>query len=314
MRGYLQRLVEPQADPAQGGAPAARPALTTRSPLAEADQRLHVESVADVLGVPGPPSLATQPEAVAESRTIPSYRARHAPAAPARAAPAAPAAKVAVQRYAMPAPPMPAAPAAQAASAMPGVPSATHTPSSAPALFLPPERGDAPAPQIDSGAPRTALSQGALPGETRPSPVAVVPAPAPLPSYETRAPLPPAPSPARAAPEEAETAPREAPSFAAEARPVAPSLPREPVQEREQHVRAPAHAREIPLADTAPVRTPEPPVRTRVIRETVRVPVEAPQKPSPPPQKLPRTAAEASVIGPLPRPERARAALELWLR
>ncbi len=72
--------------------------------------------------------------------------------------------------------------------------------------------------------------------------------------------------------------------------------------------------REIELTDGEPVHAPSAPQQRIVVRETVRTPVEPPQKPQPPEQKAPRTAAEASVIGPLPRPDLTRARVELWLR
>jgi hypothetical protein len=72
--------------------------------------------------------------------------------------------------------------------------------------------------------------------------------------------------------------------------------------------------REIELTGAEPLHAPAAPQQRVIVRETIRTQIETPQKPQPTQQKAPRTAAEASVIGPLPGPDLARARVELWLR
>ena len=135
----------------------------------------------------------------------------------------------------------------------------------------------------------------------------IVDEPRPLRSASLEAPATPLPPIATEAPE---------PRILAEAPQPAKLLPArgERVPANEVHVPPPRNAREIELTDAEPVRAPPAPQQTIVVRETIRTPTEAPQKPQRAPQKLPRTAGEASVIGPLPRPEQTRARLELCLR
>jgi hypothetical protein len=109
--------------------------------------------------------------------------------------------------------------------------------------------------------------------------------------------------------------------------PAATALRREPIEVQPlpsevapappPHTEAPVVAslpRELPPGGDEPVRTPESPGRTIVVRETVRTPVEAPPKPSDAPARAPRTAEGTSVIGALGRSDATRARLELWLR
>ena len=67
-------------------------------------------------------------------------------------------------------------------------------------------------------------------------------------------------------------------------------------------------------SDGEPARVPGPAKREIIVREPapVRPPVQAP--PPPPPMRVPKTAAEASVIGPLSAPEQLRTQWDLWLR
>jgi hypothetical protein len=102
-------------------------------------------------------------------------------------------------------------------------------------------------------------------------------------------------------------------------RPAAPAEP-QPPRPRDRlaasEIRLPSQrmVREIELTEGEPAHAPSVPQQTIVIRETVRTPVEPSQKPQPSQQKAPRTAAEASLIGPLPRLDLTRARVELWLR
>ena len=90
--------------------------------------------------------------------------------------------------------------------------------------------------------------------------------------------------------------------------------PRDRMTTSEVRLPPPRPAREIEMTDAEPAHAPDAPLDRIVVRETIRTPVESQPKRQPPQQKAPRTAAEASVIGPLPRPELTRARVELWLR
>jgi hypothetical protein len=90
--------------------------------------------------------------------------------------------------------------------------------------------------------------------------------------------------------------------------------PRDRTTTSEIRLPPPRPAREIELTDAEPAHAPDAPQERIVVRETIRTPVESQSKPQPLQQKAPRTAAEASVIGPLPRSELTRARVELWLR
>jgi hypothetical protein len=310
MRGYLQRLLQSQAMPAST-ASAARPALPSRSPLAERDQRLQVPGLGDALLDAAPPAAPATPTPPGESRTTPSYRS--APAAPQVAREAMPVREPpkTVQRYVAPAPTSAASPA--------------------------PARSAAPAPA--TAAPR--LDPIAAPAAAPPASVAALPL-APLqPQVTTRAepaepehpPSPPTthqtvttrhtledvhsvihhrvelPAPLPASPDDV---PGTVP-FAASRLPVEAEPPPRIHAPSEVRLPPPKHARELELFDGEPARAVAAPTEVR-IRETIRTTVEPREERRAPAQKLPRTAAEASVIGPLPRPDLARVRLELWLR
>jgi hypothetical protein len=114
-----------------------------------------------------------------------------------------------------------------------------------------------------------------------------------------------------------QTAPLRAAPVTAAARP-APSSPQPALELQVQAPRKIAEARPRTIEEPA-VRRPrvarEDPPATRVIVREVPRPLDPPvQRPPAPAPKAPRTAAEASVIGPLGRPERLLAQLDLRLR
>lgn len=321
MNGYLQRLVEPAA---VDTAPL-KPSMPSRSPLAEHDQRLHNSGLVDPFDVGGAQlGLGTlEPGELAEpSRVAPSSHAE--PALARLAAPAvARTARATVQRFVV---------AAQATP--PAAPSLAPSPAALPwqlpsfgaADAEPAPRAVAPAlAPLAAPVPAAAPSRAGAPPlppvlERRPSMLVRLP---PVPAPETRSisledepARPPTVTTRDAAPEEL------SPLEGLRERSTESALP------GERHARpATADALEdtprsaaslLPLAEyerpEAP-RAPEPPPRTVVVREEVRVreaPVpEAPRAVQP---KAPKTAAEASVIGPLASHDRARARWDLWAR
>jgi hypothetical protein len=74
----------------------------------------------------------------------------------------------------------------------------------------------------------------------------------------------------------------------------------------------------LPLEPSPPthacVSSPEPTPQNTIISGKTRAPEPAALLRQGPPPNAPRSAAEASVIGPLDRPERVRSLLDLWLR
>lgn len=300
MRKYLQRLVEARETRAPGAFGAVRPALPSRSPVAETDQRLQVTALADALGAFAGETRLPVAAPVDESRTTPSHRTAHAVPSLIRPASPSPQSRPVVQRYAVTAPASAPAPSR-----------------AAPANPQPEQTQSLPATQQRLPARPRAMPSLALVQETHPlpPPVASQLSPAPpavdVPRRRASASV---EIPAR----EPAPIPMEAPqphTHAETMQPAKPrSLPPEPAPAGEIRAAAPRSVREIELTEAEPVRAPPPPRQTVVIRETIRTPAEAPQKPQPAPQMVPRTAAEASVIGPLPRPEQARARLELCLR
>ncbi len=319
MRGYLQRLVMARDMQGRAASADARPALPSRSPIAQADQRLGVGGVADAVAPFAPEGgasdVASQP--LAESRTVPSYKLQGAAKPPAPARPV-PLAATTLPRYAMPMPAVVAAapPAAAAAASPPptpsvapvaepremgrGAPAARSSPLPTPEAVSaerPPARRDESTRPLPSPEARLG-SVDATPSVEAPRlPDAVLPAIAPVPVR----------------------------SLAVEtsSRPAAADEPKSPTPQhsRRDHLASieippssPRPAREIELTDDEPAHAPAAPQDRIVVRETIRTPVEIRETPHPPPQKGPRTAADASVIGPLPRPELTRARIELWLR
>ena len=310
MTGYLQRLVARRvASP--GAPPAVRPTIRSASPVAEADQRMNVELFADPMSAP-PDQV--EAGAVAESRTIPSYKL--APPASAQPRQPAPTAPPPIHRFVAPQAAVPTALSPPAAPPSPGV---------APAVAA--ERNVAPPRDArDPSPPQPSLSKVAappLPAPMRPA----IPAPAASESGPGDIqPLAPQPRDARSlAPVTAITQVLQQ----VEASPEPSSLPVDTAVEPEPR-RPPPLPRGLPASDlnsaprriereielngTTPVHAPGPPPRHVLVREIVRVAPPALQPAPPPPSRGPRTAEEASVIGPLARPDRVRARLELWLR
>src|SRR5215813_4851308 len=105
MRGYLQRLIGSRDAQGLGVQAPVRPALPSRSPVAEADQRLNVASMADAMEAftPDTPQTDASAQPVGESRTVPSYRTQPAARRPIPSQPAT-TESATVPRYAMPLP------------------------------------------------------------------------------------------------------------------------------------------------------------------------------------------------------------------
>jgi hypothetical protein len=320
MRGYLQRLVESRDVQGRGAAAPPRPALSSRSPVAQADQRLNVDStIADAVSafIPeaGAAELAQPP--LGESRTIPSYRTQGPPRSPQPVRPVS-AVQSTVPRYAMPLPPSPPA-------AAPPAVAAPHPAAAAPGnavsqLIKQPEQARAiPLPQKPAPARGPAAATPARDQDIQPPAPLAIPIPPALDAAAT---------PERRAPNylSLETslasvmpgAPQHTDAPQAPVEPHAPNpqpSPRDRMTASEIRLPPQREVREIELTDREPAHSPSRQQQQRVIvRETIRTPAETPQKPQPMPQKLPRTAAEASVIGPLPRQELARSRLDIWLR
>ena len=291
---YLQRLFDRAAAPA---APLVTPGGPSRSPVAEADQRLNepglaeqfsfapqpdvrpLESFDEAIGETGPPSPrppSTAPQTPARSRsspeapppvTPPLVRDRGEPAdRPLQPAPFDPVGMVAPDEFVPPeaAGPRPASAASPA----------------------PPERGASP-------------EAAAAPPAERVVEVRTIETTAPPPS-ELRADV---PAVARAEPAEVVDRP---PSAAAEPAP----WPEPPQLQRPVMVTPPRpESRPVPPAepDAAPAaetRAAEPSARLReTVREVIRAEAAAQQKPAP---RRPMTAAEASLIGQLTPEPRAR--------
>lgn len=311
MTGYLQRLVARRAA-APAAQPAVRPTIRSASPVAEADQRMNVELFADPMSV-----SPDQAGAVAESRTIPSHKL--APPAAAKPRQPAPTAPPPIHRFVAP---QAAMPAAQSPPTAP--PSLAATP---PAVT---EWRDVAPPHDASDRPPPPPSL---------SNVAAPPLPAPLPLHPaTTAPAasepepgdirPAAPQPHDARPPASVTAVTQV-LQQVEASPEPHALPADTAVEPVPRLLPPLPRalpasdldsaprrieREIELNGITPVHAPGPPPRHVLVREVVRVAPPAPQPAPPPPSRGPRTAEEASVIGPLARPDRVRTRLELWLR
>jgi hypothetical protein len=312
VRGYLQRLVEPRA--AAREAPPVRAATRSLSPIAEQDPRGQMAAFVDPFEAPAGAAMPDSAASPAESleRTGSSVQSAPPPApairAPAPADPkpapapvvqrflAAPPAAAMPQAPAMPAlaPPMPAAP--RASLETPHRPQATPGPQPAIASFVPP-----PLPAVSAP----------MPAPSAEAPQPRVPASPALPRIPTNDSAPARPLPAPTMAEHALPPPRidEAPAThqpdrrtqpAPLAEP-APPLPRPKIETLDlTHGEAP--------------RAPQSPTREIIVRERIVAPSEPPKPPSPPPARGPRTAEEASVIGPLGRGGRMRSLLDLALR
>jgi hypothetical protein len=319
MTGYLQRLVETTP----GILPAApQPVVRSQSPIAQSDQRLALDPLADAIGdVAGDVAPAASADRPIAEAAPPAGRATPPATAPQMPAP------VAVQRFQAPsvmaaAPP----PAAGLAAAMQ---SAAHGPAivprpvgpevQAPAPQQAPTPRQEPAPRVS---PVTIInprvdSAHASPlevraGRTPPAPVANSarpPAPAkPAPSLDPTRPASPEPTPERRPDELAYVSPAER------------------VLEMLQQLPRPAPLLDIDEATAAaPDRPPAAPAALqaqntpgREIRETIREIVREVVSTSPAPPRdalrMPKTAAEASVIGPLGNPNAAARRLALMLR
>jgi hypothetical protein len=313
MTGYLQRLI----DTTPGILAATpQPVVRSQSPIAQSDQRLALDPAADAYG---DVSADVSPAAFAEGPI-----AAVAQPAPRAMPPAAPmpqtAPPVAVQRFQAPSaavtapPPPPASVAPSAPSAPPGPAKAAVQSGSA--LQAPPPRQEL-TPQIS---PVTIINQ--LADTARPSP------PETRADLRTQAPA--------AKSDEPGARPRPAPPLdstkptatekAATRTPdeLAYVSPAERVFEALQQLPRPAPSRETAEAippdrsPAAPTGRPAREIPAREIRETIREIVRevASTAPAPPRDtpRLPKTAAEASVIGPLGSPYAAARRLALMLR
>ena len=320
MRGYLQRLVESHSPVAD--APAVAPALRSASPIADGDQRLTLDKFPDAVSTaPRLDSTTDGPPAFMPSE-LQSTRPSLQPPSPPRIAASAPAASP-VRAIARPS-------VQRRAAAVPAPAAASAPPVNAAVAFAPP-----PAVRTEV-ASRPEAAPNALPA----SPAATRPI-EPAFSLETRTRAAPAAA-AAAEPVALPVTPRvrelsqplpaeHAPASAqptGEFRPAAlraPEVTTRPVLTMAEV--APEPQVQLPrLAETWPRKLVEPAVhRPRSLREDrpeTRVVVrEVPRSPDPPMRnalspapKAPRTAAEASVIGPLGRPERLLAQLDLRLR
>jgi hypothetical protein len=307
MRGYLQRLVEDRAPMPKADMRAVRPVAPSESPVVESDQLLQFEGYDGFADAAAADVTADVPPA-RQTRAGPPEQRAHAPAASAEAPVAKTTKPPTVTRFARPSP---ALPQAQTTPAPP--PALPATSAAAPPPVAPPR----PAP-VDAAeaAPR---KSGDRLDATPPPPSRVMSLPEAMVVSERRAravegdvvsPI----SAERPEPA-ARPAPMPRPALVAEARPVPASVVTEqPAMPSELPLPPPLAPREIPLRDAEPARTPQPVRDSVIVRETIRTVETPPPKPAAPPQRTPRTAEEASVIGPLPRPEKTRALLELWLR
>jgi len=317
MAGYLQRLVSGLPD---AGA-ALEPVVRSHSPVADHDQRLSIGSLADSIGEGfGESSAPVAMDEAGLALPVPPTPPLQPPAMPATAAVPATPAPVSVQRFVAPVSPStaPAVPPQQAA------PQSVAAPPASPIIAAPASTRSAPQSQpLQPAGPAITIINEIVRATSPPAeaheatsrmetPQAASPAlrpghddgtrPAPLPA-ERRAEM---PLPVEDALPYATPIER---AFAA--------LTREPVRQA-----APGHEAVIGAPITRPAE-PVPPrssdARTlpgREVRETIREIVRemAPAAPAPREvQRVPRTAEEASVIGPLgdPLARARRAALML---
>lgn len=313
MTGYLQRLI----DTTPGILAATpQPVVRSQSPIALSDQRLALDPAADAAGdVSADVSPAAFPDGPIAPLAQPAPRAMTPAAATPQTAP-----PVAVQRFQAPSaavtapPPAPASVASSVPSAPPGPAKAAAQSGSA--LQAPPPRQEL-TPQIS---PVTIINQLAdiarpSPPETRadlrtPAPVATSDEPGarakPEPPLESTKPTVTEKTATRGPDELAYVSPAERVFEALQ------QLPRAaPPRETDEAIppdRSPA----------APAGRPAREIPAREIRETIREIVRevASTAPAPPRDtpRLPKTAAEASVIGPLGSPYAAARRLALMLR
>jgi translation initiation factor IF-2 len=313
MTGYLQRLI----DTTPGILAATpQPVVRSQSPIAQNDQRLALDPAADATG---DVSADVSPAAFAAGPIAPV--AQPAPRAPTPAAPMPQTAPpVAVQRFQAPSAAATAPPQAPAsvAPSVQNVPPAKAAVQSGPALQAPPPRQES-MPQIS---PVTIINQ--LADTARPSP------PETRADLRTQAPVAKSDEPvARARPAPALDSTKPAATEKTATRgpdELAYVSPAERVFEALQQLPRPAPSRETAEAiPAAPDRSPAAPtgrpareIPAREIRETIREIVRevASTAPAPPRDipRLPKTAAEASVIGPLGSPYTAARRLALMLR
>jgi Wiskott-Aldrich syndrome protein len=317
MRGYLQRLVEAHAPPST--APPLKPAVRSTSPIFEADQRLELVGFADAApSVSAESDRAITAPAAGESRQSAAPAPAVPPAPPGRS-PAPPAVPAMVQRRATPATglaPTFAPPRAAAGPAQPGIDPARPEPTAP----LAPSFGAAHPPTIPPPTEPTASGFEVMAITPRPV-VAPIPEAGVLGLDELsqpprRPPVSPGVKPVTVPTEAAELwdpssiggAPAPALGLLSPAPPPDSRAPAELVEARPRpsvEPNLPAHAG-IPSPETRP--------QSVIIRETIRAPEPASTRPQAPPPKAPRSAAEASVIGPLDRRDRLSARLDLWLR
>ncbi len=296
MTGYLQRLVDMTPHPLPA---ASQPVLRSASPIAEIDQRAVINL--GPLTAKDAPDLQMPAEIPADHALPPKVHLAGAAHANAPSPPASPPAMV--QKF-------------QAAAVFPSAPGL--------AMPIPAANVRSPAPDISPVAraapaaisgPSAALSEPTPP--TPPpaavhAPASVVIPTADIPVRATPLPAPPIPVEAGKA---AEADPTTKPAKAAEPRParakdeLAYVSPAERVFHTLRQIAEPVRAPDT--ADTAgPAIPPAPPPRPvlparevrETIREVVREIVSAAPDLAPRPQRQPRTAAEASVIGPLDAP------------
>ena len=312
MTSYLRRLVSPPPVSATG----LEPVGSSQSPIAERDQRLHVDAVANL--VPLDDIAPAEPSPTPSSSPV--QRKEKTPAAP-RPAPSRQPEKV--QRFtAAPSAPIaapgPIATLIQAPSRLtpiaPPEPVAPLPPApEAPAGAL--DRLEPADPDLPVATPHPAMKTTPVP----PDPISIAFDPASHPSTsrvlrQEPAAEPPPSVPAAPSPEPIHVV-REIEKVVS--RPAVAS----PLRSLESDARIEARERtrdrrEIEIdADHEPAQAPGPGLHTVVIRERVSAPAPVVEKPAPPrpAASAPRSAADASVIGPLGRTDYRRA-MELWLR
>ncbi len=319
MRGYLQRLVESHS-PVADATPVI-PTLRSASPVADADQRLTLQDFPDAVSNASRPELrgeGSQPAApsMAPGQSATPNRPRMATSAPV-VAPVHAIAQPGVQRRA-------------ASMSGPAPSSAPMANAAAPPAPLPAVRAEI--------ASRPAVAPSVPPAS--PPPLAAIIRPVePVYALETRAPTAPAaptrerhaaavtarllelpptlpeqPAPVFAEPDDARPTPLRIPAVATRPMPGAAELAPEPQMPATRTAEARPRSFEEPAVQRPRAPREDRPATRVIVREVPRAQDPPVRNPQPPAPKAPRTAAEASVIGPLGRPERLLAQLDLRLR
>jgi len=311
MSGYLQRLYERATAPPAPGLPGMHPAMPSRSPVAEADQRLNDPALAAVLIGRPPPRVAPEEQAAFDAEIVPepfTAPMEESPLPPCRAA-----SRPLSQTWPDPHAGLPA----QSEPLSVGAPRATPRPREPQLPPAKPPEASEPKPSMTS--PETARRERPRPADdpsTSPPPARKV-------SAEPRQTREPAPSPAM--PKEHEMPlrrppprPHEPENAPALRRSAPPTISPQPLEtapavglvEPLPHTPAPARLVPAPLpAPPAIVDEPAPAVPSAAPRseakraETVITPPAA--APEAPRVKRPATAEAASRIGPLAPRRRA---------